>query len=85
MSDLHVIASLDKSRREKLRVALDVYQGVELVDLRCTVDLSEASGIQTPTKKGVSFRREMLGDVIAALLDAYQAHHGKPYRIGAAS
>lgn len=82
MTDLRIIASLDKSRREKLRIALDVYQGVELVDVRCTVDLTESSGIATPTKKGVSFRRDMLPDVIAALLEAHRAHFGKPYAEG---
>jgi len=67
MSDPIVIASLLKNRRESLRIALDRYQGVDLVDLRVTVDISESSGIATPTKKGVTFRVEMLPDLIAAL------------------
>lgn len=65
-----VVALLDKNSREKLRVALDSYQGVPLVDVRIAVQLTESSGIWTPTKKGVSFRQDMLPDVLAALLAA---------------
>lgn len=70
MSDLTVIASLDKNRREKLRVALDVWRDTRLLDLRVMTELSDATGIWVPTKKGLSLRVEMLGDVIAALRDA---------------
>ena len=70
MSDLHVIASLEKNRRERLRVALDRYQGVDLIDLRITVDLSASSGVQSPTKKGVALRIEQLPALRAALAEA---------------
>lgn len=65
-----ILASLAKNKREQLRIALDEWQGVHLIDLRVTTELSDATGIQVPTKKGLSLRVEMLGDVIAALRDA---------------
>lgn len=65
-----IVANLQKDRRETLRIALDRYQGVNLIDLRVCVDLTESSGIQTPTKKGLSLRVEMLPEIIAALLEA---------------
>lgn len=64
-----VIQSLNKNARENVRIALDTYQGVELIDLRVTVDLN-SSGIQTPTKKGLSLRVQMLPDLIKALMVA---------------
>lgn len=62
-----VIAVLPKNRRESLRIALDQYQGSNLVDLRVVVELSETSGLATPTRKGVALRVEMLPDLIEAL------------------
>lgn len=69
-----VIALLDKNRREKLRIALDQYQGVDLIDIRVAVQLTESSGIWTPTKKGVSFQPHMLPDVIRALTRAAELY-----------
>ncbi len=65
-----VIATLRKNARERLRIAIDRYQGVDLIDLRVTVDLTVSSGIQIPTKKGVSLRVGMLPALIAALQEA---------------
>ena len=65
-----VIATLRKNARESLRVALGRFQGVDLIDIRVTVDLTASSGIQTPTKKGVSLRVGMLPDLIEALQKA---------------
>lgn len=62
-----VIAVLPKNRRESLRIALDQYQGSNLVDLRVVVELSETGGLATPTRKGVALRVEMLSDLIEAL------------------
>ncbi len=67
MSQPTVIAVLPKNRRESLRIALDQYQGSNLVDLRVVVELSETSGLATPTRKGVALRVEMLPDLIEAL------------------
>lgn len=67
MTQPTVIAVLPKNRRESLRIALDQYQGSNLVDLRVVVELSETSGLATPTRKGVALRVEMLPDLIEAL------------------
>lgn len=70
MTEPIVIAVLPKNRREALRIALDHYRGTNLVDLRVVVELSEASGLATPTRKGLAVRVEMLPDLIAALAQA---------------
>lgn len=67
MTQPTVIAVLPKNRRESLRIALDQYQGSNLVDLRVVVELSETVGLATPTRKGVALRVEMLPDLIEAL------------------
>ncbi len=67
MTQPTVIAVLPKNRRESLRIALDQYQGANLVDLRVVVELSESSGLATPTRKGVALRVEMLPALIEAL------------------
>jgi hypothetical protein len=69
-----ILAMLDKNRREKLRIALDNYQGVDLIDIRVAVQITETSGVWSPTKKGVSFQPHMLPDVIEALQRALAAH-----------
>jgi hypothetical protein len=73
-----VIAHLAKNKRETLRVALDRFAGVDLLDIRVMVDLTASSGVAVPTKKGVSVRIEMLGELIEAL----QAAHAKARSIG---
>lgn len=70
MTEPIVIAVLPKNRREALRIALDHYRGTNLVDLRVVVELSETSGLATPTRKGLAVRVEMLPDLIAALAQA---------------
>lgn len=70
MSSHLVIASLDKNRSEHLRVALDEFRGHRLLDLRITVELTSSSGIQTPTKKGVSVGVHMLPELRQALEEA---------------
>lgn len=70
MTEPIVIAILPKNRREALRIALDHYRGANLVDLRVVVELSETSGLATPTRKGLAVRVEMLPDLIAALAQA---------------
>ena len=71
MTEPIVIAVLPKNRREALRIALDHYRGTNLVDLRVVVEVSETSGLATPTRKGVAVRLEMLPDLIAALNKRY--------------
>ena len=72
MSNLIVIACLPKGRNERVRVSLDRYRGRDLVDIRVTAALTESSGIQTPTKKGVSLAISMLPSLIEALREALQ-------------
>lgn len=71
MSDLSVIDSWEKNcRGENVRVALDVFRGARLVDVRVTVDLSAISKVQTPTPKGIALKVEHLPRLIAALQNA---------------
>lgn len=65
-----IIAAFPKNRRETFRVALDQWQGVDLVDLRVTVDLTGTSGVQSPTKRGVSLNVALLPQLVAALQEA---------------
>lgn len=67
MSALQVCADLPKNKAENVRVALDRYAGVDLVDVRITVELTAGTGLRAPTKKGVSCRLAMLPDLIAGL------------------
>ena len=70
MTEPRIIALLEKNRTERLRVALDEFRGHQLLDLRVTVELSASSGIQTPTKKGVSLSVQLLPELRRALADA---------------
>lgn len=65
-----VIASLDKNANEKVRVALDTFHDVRLIDIRITVPLTTTCDAQTPTKRGISLRVEQLPALIAALIQA---------------
>ena len=69
MSDLHVLAEIPKGR-DRLRVALDVYGGRRIVDIRVCAKLSETSDIWTPTRKGVAFAIEKLPDIAQAVASA---------------
>lgn len=70
MSSLQVVATFEKNRRENVRVALSTYQGVNLVDLRVTVDGAAGDGTQAPTKKGVSLNIALLPQLRRALDEA---------------
>ena len=65
-----IIASLNKNRTERLRIALDSWQGHELLDIRVTTQLSEGTDLWSPTKKGVSINVAMLPALRQALADA---------------
>jgi len=65
-----VIATLEKNRRERVRVALDEFEGVKLIDLRVTVEMTTTSGLYSPTKKGLSLRVEQLPALVVALVAA---------------
>jgi transcriptional coactivator p15 (PC4) len=70
MSTATVIATIPKNSREWVRVALDEYRGVNLIDIRVLVELNPETGLPIPTKKGVSLKVEKLPELIAALNDA---------------
>jgi hypothetical protein len=65
-----VIATIPKNSREWVRVALDEYRGVNLIDVRVLVELNPETGLPVPTKKGVSLKVEKLPTLIEALRDA---------------
>ena len=62
-----IIANLSKNSRETVRIALDEYRGVNLVDIRIMVIANDPSGAEVPTKKGISLRVEQLPHLLAAL------------------
>jgi hypothetical protein len=62
-----VIAIIAKNKRERVRVALDAYRGVDLVDIRVLAQLDDPSGLLVATKKGVSLKIEQLPELISAL------------------
>jgi hypothetical protein len=64
---LLIIRELSKNKSDILRIALDHFRGFDLVDIRVCCPLTESSGLHVPTKKGVSFRLELLDEVIEAL------------------
>jgi hypothetical protein len=70
MSKAIVVATITKNRRETLRVALDSYQGHDLLDVRVCVPLAAHAQTLTPTKAGVSVRLGLLPELIAALRQA---------------
>ena len=67
-----VIADLEKNASERVRVTLTEYNGRALCDVRVYTEY-KTTGEIGPTKKGISFRVEMLPALIAALTEA----HGK--------
>jgi hypothetical protein len=62
-----VISVIPKNAHESVRVALDHYRGVDLVDIRVLASLHDPSGGQVPTKKGVSLKIQRLPELVAAL------------------
>jgi Transcriptional Coactivator p15 (PC4) len=55
-----VIATIAKNARESVRVALDEYRGVRLIDIRVIVPLDGQTGVLVPTKKGIALKIELL-------------------------
>ena len=67
MTEPHVIATIPKNNSEEIRVALTIYEGHELIDVRTFVELRGADGERHPTKNGITLARTTLLDLIAAL------------------
>lgn len=70
MSRPTIIATLVKNSRERVRVALDEFQGHQLLDIRVVTQLTEATETWVPTKKGISINVTMLAALREALAEA---------------
>jgi Transcriptional Coactivator p15 (PC4) len=62
-----VISIIAKNNRESVRIALDEFRGLNLIDIRVVAKLDDPSGGLVPTKKGVSLKIERLPELVAAL------------------
>ena len=63
-----VIKDIEKNAREKIRISLTEFKGYDLVDLR--VYYEDEEGNPKPTKKGISFKTDIISQVIEALSQA---------------
>lgn len=70
-----VIGELQKNSREVLRVSFTEYNGQELIDLR--VWARTPTGVEVPTRKGVSIQRSLVFDLLTVLQDAGKAIGGQ--------
>ena len=64
-----LIGKLQKNASEEVRVVLDEFKGTSLCDMRVFAAFS-AAGVPMPTKKGLSVRVDMLGELIETLTAA---------------
>ena len=69
MNEGTIIAEFDKNSREKVRVSLTEYNGVDLLDVRA---FYEAGGEMKPGK-GLALRRELITPLRKALQAAEKA------------
>ena len=70
MSQATIIRVLPKNAKESVRVALDTFKGVDLIDIRVTANPDDPADDPIMTKKGLSIRVEQLPALIEALKDA---------------
>lgn len=77
MSKPQIVARFPKNALEDVVVALDHFRGVDLVDLRVHAKFADSMPDKMPTKKGISLKRELIGDLIEAL-QAAQAEIANP-------
>ena len=70
MADDRVIGIVEKNVKERLRVALTAYEGHALADLRIYIEGETPGVFDRPTRKGVTFARRLLPEVIDLLKDA---------------
>lgn len=66
MTDVTIIKVIPKNARESVRIAIDQYQGIDLVDVRVQTNDDEPQ----LTKKGIAIRPDKLRALIDALTDA---------------
>ena len=65
-----VIETIEKNTREEIRIALTKYKGFDLVDLRVFFHTGVLDDDPKPTKKGITFKTEVLPEVIEGLEEA---------------
>jgi shikimate kinase len=65
-----IVAEIRKNARERVRVALDEWQGHKLLDLRVTTQLAASTDTWSPTKKGLSVSVAMIPALRLALVEA---------------
>ena len=75
MSAPVIIADLVKNRREHIRIALDNWQGHDLIDIRVTAQFTEGVDVWAPTKKGLSMNVAMIPALREALANAEAKAH----------
>ncbi|MGU3541033.1 transcriptional coactivator p15/PC4 family protein [Methylobacterium sp. A54F] len=73
MTQARTIAIVTKNALEEVRVSLSTFNGYDLVDVRTFADFDGSGGEKRPTRKGISLKREKLGELIAALQAADEA------------
>lgn len=64
------IATLQKNQRERIRIALDHFQGHDLLDIRVTTQIGQTADVWSPTKKGVAISVALLPDLRIAVAEA---------------
>lgn len=69
MNEGTVVAEFDKNSREKVRVSLTEYNGVDLLDVRAFYQ----SGDEMRPGKGIALRRELIAPLRKALQAAEKA------------
>lgn len=67
-----LVAEILKNGRERVRVSLDSYRGIELVDVRVFCPRGD-DGEMGPTKAGVALRVALLPELHAAIGKAIEA------------
>ena len=67
-----VLANLQKNSRERVRIALDQFQGHDLLDIRVTTQISDAADVWSPTRKGIALNVALLPELRAAIVEAEQ-------------
>ena len=63
-----MLAKIQKNSREEIRISIDDFKGVTLVNLRVWFEVDD--GEMRPGRKGIAFRAELLPEILAALCRA---------------
>ena len=68
------IKTIQKNKLSQIKIKLTEYMGHQLVDLRVYFQTEEGESI--PTKKGITFKVDLLPEVIQALITADESREG---------